>query len=39
MIKYATDDKESFEGKRVAISGSGNVAQCMCIAKRDACCA
>jgi glutamate dehydrogenase (NADP+) len=27
MIKYATGDKESFAGKRVAISGSGNVAQ------------
>lgn len=27
MIKYATDGKESFKGKRVAISGSGNVAQ------------
>src|SRR5271155_1356407 len=27
MIKYATDGKESFAGKRVAISGSGNVAQ------------
>ena len=27
MIKYATDSKESFSGKRVAISGSGNVAQ------------
>lgn len=27
MIKYATDGKESFEGKTVAISGSGNVAQ------------
>lgn len=27
MIKYATSGKESFEGKRVAISGSGNVAQ------------
>lgn len=27
MIKWATGDKESFKGKRVAISGSGNVAQ------------
>ena len=27
MIKYASGGKESFEGKRVAISGSGNVAQ------------
>lgn len=27
MIKYATQGKESFAGKRVAISGSGNVAQ------------
>lgn len=27
MIDYATKGKESFEGKRVAISGSGNVAQ------------
>ncbi|KAB8199080.1 Glutamate/Leucine/Phenylalanine/Valine dehydrogenase [Aspergillus parasiticus SU-1] len=27
MIKHATDGKESFAGKRVAISGSGNVAQ------------
>lgn len=27
MIKYATGGKESFAGKRVAISGSGNVAQ------------
>ncbi len=27
MIEYATDGKESFKGKRVAISGSGNVAQ------------
>ena len=27
MIKYATDGQESFAGKRVAISGSGNVAQ------------
>ena len=27
MIKYASGDKESFQGKRVAISGSGNVAQ------------
>ncbi|QKX56377.1 uncharacterized protein TRUGW13939_03478 [Talaromyces rugulosus] len=27
MIKYATEGKESFAGKRVAISGSGNVAQ------------
>ena len=27
MIKYATGGKESFKGKRVAISGSGNVAQ------------
>ncbi|KAE8136919.1 Glutamate/Leucine/Phenylalanine/Valine dehydrogenase-domain-containing protein [Aspergillus pseudotamarii] len=27
MIKHATDGKESFTGKRVAISGSGNVAQ------------
>ncbi|KAI9892480.1 MAG: hypothetical protein M1814_001437 [Vezdaea aestivalis] len=27
MIKYASDGKESFEGKRVVISGSGNVAQ------------
>lgn len=27
MIRYATGGKESFEGKRVAISGSGNVAQ------------
>ncbi|CCG82597.1 putative Glutamate/Leucine/Phenylalanine/Valine dehydrogenase [Taphrina deformans PYCC 5710] len=27
MIKYATEGKESFEGKTVAISGSGNVAQ------------
>jgi len=27
MIKYATGGKESIEGKRVAISGSGNVAQ------------
>lgn len=27
MIEYATEGKESFAGKRVAISGSGNVAQ------------
>ena len=27
MIKYASGGKDSFEGKRVAISGSGNVAQ------------
>jgi glutamate dehydrogenase (NADP+) len=27
MIQYATNGKESFAGKRVAISGSGNVAQ------------
>lgn len=27
MIQYATGGKESFAGKRVAISGSGNVAQ------------
>lgn len=27
MIKHATKGAESFEGKRVAISGSGNVAQ------------
>jgi len=27
MIKYRTKDAESFAGKRVAISGSGNVAQ------------
>ncbi|CAN6675029.1 NADP-specific glutamate dehydrogenase 1 [Trichomonascus vanleenenianus] len=27
MIKYATEGKETFAGKRVAISGSGNVAQ------------
>ena len=27
MIKFATGGKESFKGKRVAISGSGNVAQ------------
>ncbi|KAE8371909.1 Glutamate/Leucine/Phenylalanine/Valine dehydrogenase-domain-containing protein [Aspergillus bertholletiae] len=27
MIKHATNGKESFAGKRVAISGSGNVAQ------------
>jgi glutamate dehydrogenase (NADP+) len=27
MIAYATEGKESFKGKRVAISGSGNVAQ------------
>jgi glutamate dehydrogenase (NADP+) len=27
MIKYASGGKESFSGKRVAISGSGNVAQ------------
>ena len=27
MINYATGGKESFKGKRVAISGSGNVAQ------------
>jgi glutamate dehydrogenase (NADP+) len=27
MIKYASGAKESFEGKKVAISGSGNVAQ------------
>jgi len=27
MIQYATEGKESFEGKRVVISGSGNVAQ------------
>jgi len=27
MIKYATGGKESFSGKKVAISGSGNVAQ------------
>ncbi|KAG5362859.1 NADP-specific glutamate dehydrogenase [Yarrowia sp. B02] len=27
MIEYATSGKESFKGKRVAISGSGNVAQ------------
>jgi glutamate dehydrogenase (NADP+) len=27
MVQYATGGKESFEGKRVAISGSGNVAQ------------
>lgn len=27
MIKYASEGKESFKGKKVAISGSGNVAQ------------
>ncbi|GMM35949.1 glutamate dehydrogenase (NADP(+)) [Saccharomycopsis crataegensis] len=27
MIKHATNGKESFEGKTVAVSGSGNVAQ------------
>jgi len=27
MIKYASGGKESFKGKRVAVSGSGNVAQ------------
>ena len=27
MIRYASGGKESFKGKRVAISGSGNVAQ------------
>jgi glutamate dehydrogenase (NADP+) len=27
MINYATEGKESFEGKTVAVSGSGNVAQ------------
>ena len=27
MIQYASEGKESFSGKRVAISGSGNVAQ------------
>lgn len=27
MIEYSTQGKESFKGKRVAISGSGNVAQ------------
>lgn len=27
MIRYASDGKESFAGKRVTISGSGNVAQ------------
>lgn len=27
MIEYATQGKESFEGKRVAVSGAGNVAQ------------
>jgi glutamate dehydrogenase (NADP+) len=27
MIQYASGGKESFKGKRVAISGSGNVAQ------------
>jgi glutamate dehydrogenase (NADP+) len=27
MIQYATGGKESFQGKRVTISGSGNVAQ------------
>lgn len=27
MIKYASDGKDSFAGKKVAISGSGNVAQ------------
>ncbi len=27
MIQYATDNKETFQGKCVAISGSGNVAQ------------
>src|SRR3954447_14063209 len=27
MIKYASGGKESFSGKKVAISGSGNVAQ------------
>jgi len=27
MIRYASGGKESFEGKKVAISGSGNVAQ------------
>lgn len=27
MIEYATDGQESFKGKRVAVSGSGNVAQ------------
>uniref|UniRef100_A0A060TCU4 Glutamate dehydrogenase n=1 Tax=Blastobotrys adeninivorans TaxID=409370 RepID=A0A060TCU4_BLAAD len=27
MIEYATEGKESFKGKRVTISGSGNVAQ------------
>lgn len=27
MIKYASDGKQSFSGKKVAVSGSGNVAQ------------
>ena len=27
MIKYASDGKETFKGKKVAVSGSGNVAQ------------
>ena len=27
MMRYRSDGKESFQGKRVAISGSGNVAQ------------
>ena len=27
MIQYASGDKETFKGKKVAISGSGNVAQ------------
>lgn len=27
MVEYATKGKESFKGKRVAVSGSGNVAQ------------
>lgn len=27
MIKYATEGKESFKGKKVAVSGAGNVAQ------------
>ncbi|KAI9848221.1 MAG: hypothetical protein M1837_000895 [Sclerophora amabilis] len=27
MIKYASGNKESFKGKKVAVSGSGNVAQ------------
>ncbi len=27
MIKYASGGKDSFQGKKVTISGSGNVAQ------------